>query len=78
MLCESLADLLSFLAPKPAKTVATNMNKKIVMLLIYNREEEFKDVDPIAEWPLEEAGTKDEKTKHESSSPNVHFTLTRE
>ena len=46
MLYESLADLLSFLAPKPAKTVATNMNKKIVMLLIYNREEEIQRCGP--------------------------------
>jgi hypothetical protein len=41
--------------------IATNMNKKTAMLLIYDGEEEFKDVDSMAEWPLEEAGTEDEK-----------------
>jgi hypothetical protein len=42
-------------------TIATNMNKKAAMRFIYNGEDEFKNVDPTKEWPLEERDTEDER-----------------
>jgi hypothetical protein len=40
--------------------IALNMNKKAAILLIYDGEEEFKNVDPTKEWPLLETDTQGE------------------
>ena len=41
--------------------IITHMNKKTAMLLLYDGEDEFRDVDPKGEWPLKDAGTEEEK-----------------
>jgi hypothetical protein len=43
--------------------IITHMNKKTAMLLLYDGEDEFRDVDPKGEWPLKDAGTEEEKRK---------------